>query len=707
MNATSATYSIGIDIGGTCTDCVVIDDGGRATLGKAFSTPPDFSTGIVDALSDAAGQLDIDVGTLLAGTRLFLHSTTVAENAIVDGDLVPTGVVTTAGYQDTLFATRGGFGRWSGLTDDERRNPTDTEKPTPLVPVDRIATIDERVDRSGAVLRAADVSQIEAAVDQLVARGAEAIGVCLLWSFNNPQNELAVREVIARTRPGLFVSLSHEIAPVIGEYERTSTVALNAGLGPVVATYLENLQNHLAENGFSGTLLVMQAYGGLLPAGTAAGRPVGMIESGPVSGLMGCKRLGELIGRPNIISADMGGTTFKIGVVRDGLIDYQRESLALRYHYALPKVDIVSLGIAGGSVVSMDARTATPRIGPRSAGSYPGPVVYEHGGEEPTVTDTDAILGFLNDQFFLGGRARLDVAAARDVYAGAVADPLGLEVTEAAIQIYRMANSFIYDLLHRTTIQRGLDPRSFALFSTGGTAGMHLPVVAAELGMAATVIPYTASVHGAFGLVTSDVVHTEVLSRPMRHPPPADAVQKIFDELSDRTVSHLRDEGFSDADIVVERAIDMRYGRQVHEVTAPVSGDGSVTEAMLESAADTFEELYRQRYGPDSTFRDAGIEMVSFRVRASGLVPKPNLAQFSGRADVDISSALVERRATFVPSERAVREVPGYSFERLSPGAVIVGPALIWSSVTTVVVDVGTTATVDSYRNLILVQEDA
>lgn len=702
------TYSIGIDIGGTCTDCVVIDDQGHATLGKAFSTPPDFSRGIMDSLGNAASQLGIDVATLLTRTHLFLHSTTVAENAIVDGDMVPTGVLTTAGHEDTLFATRGAFGRVAGLTEDEKRNPTETEKPEPLVPVERIVALDERVDRSGTVLRSVDPERVEAAVGQLVANGAEAVGVCLLWSFNNPQNELAVREVIRRTHPGLFVSLSHEIAPVVGEYERTSTVALNAGLGPVVAAYLSNLERHLSEAGFEGTLLVMQAYGGLLPVTSAAERPVGMIESGPVSALMGCKRLGELIGWPNIINADIGGTTFKIGVVRDGLIDYQREAVALRYHYALPKVDIVSLGIAGGSIVAVDERTGTPRIGPRSAGSYPGPIVYSHGGTETTVTDTDAVLGFLNGDFFLGGRATLDLDAARAAYLEQIATPLGLDVTEAAIQIYRLTNSFLYDLLHRTTIQRGLDPRTFALFSTGGTAGMHLPIVAAELGIAATVIPYTASVHGAFGLVTSDVVHTELVSRPMRHPADLAQVQKIYDELAERTVSHLRDEGFAEQDIVVERAIDMRYGRQVHEVTTPLEGDGVVDAGQLERCVDTFEQLYTQRYGPESTFRDAGIEFVSFRVRASGRVPKPDLAQFSaGSAAGDPSAALVTHRQAFVPSERAVREVPGYAFDRLAPGAVIAGPALIWSPVTTVVVDAGTTATVDPYRNLILVREDA
>src|SRR5581483_5828817 len=265
------------------------------------------------------------------------------------------------------------------------------------------------------------------------------------------------------------------------------------------------------------------------PLEDAASRPVGMVESGPVSGLMGCKRLGAVLGVQDVISADMGGTTFKIGTVRAGLIEYQRESMALRYHYALPKMDVVSLGLAGGSIVSIEPRTQLPRVGPRSAGSYPGPVCYDHGGEEPTLTDVDAILGYLSSTYFLGGRARLDVAKARRVFSERVAGRLGLSVIDAAAAIYRLANSMIYDLMHKTTVQRGLDPREFALFSTGGTAGMHLAAVGEELGVRHVVVPHSASVHGAFGLVTSDIVHEELTTRPMRHPADPRVVSALFD----------------------------------------------------------------------------------------------------------------------------------------------------------------------------------
>src|SRR5581483_11586354 len=437
------------------------------------------------------------------------------------GTLAHAGVITTRGFEDTLFAMLGGYGRWSGLTEDEKRNPVDTEKPEPIVPRSLVAGVRERMDARGTIQYAAREDDIEGAVQALLDDDVEAIGVSTLWSFANPATERQVAEVVKRLRPGLFFTLSNEIAPVVGEYERTSTVALNARLGPVVRLYLDNLRRQLAELGFAGLLLVDEA----------AERPVGMIESGPVSGLVGSQALGERMGLRNIIAADMGGTTFKVGTVREGLIEYQRESMVLRYHYALPKMDVVSLGLAGGSIISVDARTGTPRIGPRSEGSYPGPVAYAHGGEEPTITDIDAILGYLNPDYFLGGRVGLDIDRARAVFEEKVAEPLGLDLIGAAASMYKLANSLFYDLLHKTTVQRGLDPRRFALFSFGGTAGMHVGAYGEELGVSAIVIPHSASVHGAFGLVTSDVAHEDQITHPLRAPFDTDAVEQIYAQL--------------------------------------------------------------------------------------------------------------------------------------------------------------------------------
>ncbi|HKP16838.1 MAG TPA: hydantoinase/oxoprolinase family protein [Gaiellaceae bacterium] len=694
-------YVVGIDIGGTCTDCVVVDDTGRVTLGKAFSTPPDFSGGILDALGVSADQIGIGVAELLAGTRLFLHSTTVAENAVVDGTLATAGVITSRGFEDTLVAMRGGYGRWSGLTEEGKRNPIETDKLPPVVPRSLVVGVRERTDAGGDVKTAPDEPEIEAAVDRLRDAGVDAIGVSTLWSFVNPSSERLIAEVVRRRAPQLFLTLSHEIAPIVGEYERMSTVALNARLGPVVRGYLDNLRRRLAEAGFTGQLLVAQAYGGLLPVEEAAERPVGMIESGPVSGLVGSQSLGERLGFTNIIAADMGGTTFKVGTVREGLIEYQRESMVLRYHYALPKMDVVSLGLAGGSIVSIEPRTGTPRIGPRSAGSYPGPVAYAHGGQEPTITDIDAILGYLNPDFFLGGRVSLDIDSARRSFAEKIARPLGLDPIEAAAAMYKLANSLFYDLLHKTTVQRGFDPRRFALFSFGGTAGMHVGAYGEQLGVSHVVIPHSASVHGAFGLVTSDVAHEDQITHPLRAPFAVEVVRSVFAELEARVCGLLAAEGFAREQMKLQRAVDMRYRRQVHILTVPVLGDDEPSEELIERTLELFDRLYEEKYGPQSAYREAGIEMVSFRVRGSGAVQRPDLRVLE-LGDRDASGAVVKTVTAWVDAAAALQDVPGYDFERLLPGNVVPGPAVVWTPITTLVVPPGQEARVDEYRNLVM-----
>jgi N-methylhydantoinase A len=699
MDATR--YVVGVDVGGTCTDCVVMDSMGSTAVAKAYSTPPDFSAGIVAALALGAEEAGTTLEELVGSTWLLLHSTTVTENAISDANLAPAALVTTSGFRDTLFATRGGFGRWSGLSEEEKRNPLATTKPPPLVARDRIWTVKERVDRGGRAVVPLTVEEAERAVSALAGENLSAVGVCLLWSPANPDHELLVRDAIHRARPDVFVTLSHELAPVVGEYERTSTVALNAALGPIVRAYLDGLRDRLDALGFGGTLLVMQAHGGLQPVARARDRAVGLIESGPVGGLLGSRALGELVGADDIISADLGGTTFKVGIVRKGRIDYQRESQVFRYHYALPKLDIVSLGVAGGTIVSVDERTGIPRVGPKGAGSYPGPVVYGHGGVSPTVTDVDAILGFMNPLFFLGGRETFTIEAAREAFATQIAEPLGMDLLEAAGALYRLANTHIHDLLHRTTVQRGLDPRRFTLFSTGGTAGMHLPAVAMDLGVRSLVVPYTASVHGAFGLLTSDVVHEELLTRPMRHPPSADAVAEVFDRLEATVLRQLGEDGFERGDVTTTRAVDMHYRRQVHEVTVPIPPGATIDDETLARLAGDFTDLYERRYGPESTWPGAGIELVTFRVRGTGRLGRPALKRFE-ESDAGLDDALVEERAVFYPDEGRSVTVRGYELDRLGVGVRLDGPALIWSPITTIVLEAGQHARVDAYRNVIV-----
>ena len=694
-------YIVGVDIGGTGTDCVVMDEKGILTVGKAFSTPPNFTEGVLSAIQIAAEKLGISLATLLGNTGLFLHSTTVAENAVVDGTLAKGALLVTRGCEEILFMTRGAYGRWSGLTEEEVKNPIETDKLPPIIPFSMIKGIRERTDVRGKILAKPDEAEIEEAVRDLLEKGAEAIGVCFLWSFVNPENEDAVKEVLQKLYPELFITLSNKLAPILGEYERISTVALNIGLGPLVSKYLTNLGTALEENGFGGTLLIMQAYGGLLTRENASTQPVGMIESGPVSGLVGSKSLGDNMGLNNIVAADMGGTTFKAGVIREGLIEYQRAPMVLRYHYVLPKMDIVSIGLAGGSIISINPRTNAPKVGPRSAGAHPGPVCYGFGGTEPTVTDMDLILGYLNSNFYMEGRAALNIEGARQSFKSQVADPLGMDTMKAAGALCRLTNSLLYDLLHKMTVEKGMDPREYVLFSYGGTAGMHLAAVGQELEMQRIIIPYAASVQGAYGLVSADIVHEDQTTSPMRLPVAVGKVNDIFQGLMDKTVAQLKSEGFDEKDIVIQRAIDMRYRRQVHLVTAPVEAQGTMTDSDLEQACDNFERLYEERYGKESAYREAGIEMAIFRVRGIGTLRKPEL-KGKELAGPDPGAGFVESREIYCDTTRDLREARGYDLERLLPGNEVEGPAIIWTPITTIVVNPGQKAMLDRYKNVIL-----
>jgi N-methylhydantoinase A len=700
-------FVIGVDIGGTCTDCVVMDSEGRTTIAKAFSTPGDFATGIWNALEFAAQKLGIARTELLERTTLFLHGTTMAENAIVDDKMVKAGVLVTRGFEDTLLLMRGGYAQWSGRTEDEIKDIVNIKRPAMLTPREMIIGVKERVDAKGEVLATPDTAEVEKAVRQLVDNGAEAIGISFLWSFVNPDNEQIAQQVVHRLFPKLFCTISSDIAPIMGEFERTQTVVLNARLGPAISDYFDQLQGKLKEVGFRGALLVMQAYGGLLGAKEAASRPVGLIESGPVSGLVGSKALGEIVGFRNIVGVDMGGTTFKAGVVSDGLIDYEREPMILQYHYALPKMNIASIGVAGGSEISLDPYTHTPRIGPRSAGAYPGPLCYDFGGPEPTVTDVDLILGYLNDRFFLDGRAKLNKEKALEGFRTKIAEPLKMDVLQAASEVYRLTNSIIYDLLHKLTIERGLDPRSYVMFSYGGTAGMHMTALAGQLGVSRVIIPHSASVHGAFGLLMSDVAHEEQLTHPMRVPPDAKEVNAIFEQLTKRVTDKLRSEGFESKDIAISRAVDLRFRRQVHVVTAPVAAIGPLGEADVADVVATFERLYEEHFGKGSAYKDAGVEMVNFRLRGVGLLRKPEL-KADAESGTDASPAIVETRDTYFSELRGLAKAKCYDFQKLTPGNEIHGPSVIWTPITTVVVNPGQRAICDPYRNLhVFISESA
>ena len=702
MKPITQKYLVATDVGGTCTDTIVFAAGEPVRLGKALSTPPDFATGVLDSIRSAATPMGLSIKELLSQTQLFMHGSTVVDNAILTRGGSKVGLITTQGFEDTILITRGAYGRWGGLTEDRLKHPVKTDRARPLVEPDCIVGVAERVDYKGAVLLDLDVAAAERAIRTLVEeRGVQAIAVSFLWSFYYPAHEQAIKALVARIAPHVYCTLSSDIAPTPGEYERTSTTVINAYAGQVSKSYIESLAELLKGNGYSGSVMIMQGYGGLLPAHEAADRAIGMLECGPAAGVIGSKALGALLQQPDVIATDMGGTTFKVSVIKDGEIEYAREPMVDRFHYAQPKIEVVSIGSGGGSIIGLESGSNAPTIGPRSAGSRPGPVCYGLGGEEPTLTDVFMLIGYMDPNVFLGGAMKLDRERARQVFEQKIAEPLGLSVEEAAFGVYRVAAAQITDLIREITVERGLDPRDFVLHAFGGSCGMVCGMFGAELNVKKIVIPYTASVNCAFGLVSADIVHEYSTTALLPAPSPAAAVNKIFEPMVAKALAGLADEGFRGEQVQLDWAVDLRYSRQVHEVTTQVRSSKPVTDAAVLQLVDDFEALYERKFGKGSAYREAGIEMTQFRLTARGLMERPQIAPLPAGGS-DASAARMGRRPIFVEALGRMEESEIYDFERLAPDNVVVGPAVIHTPITTIVLQAGQRGTVDTYRNVVI-----
>jgi N-methylhydantoinase A len=691
-------YNIGVDIGGTFTDCVVVDDSGRLAMGKAISTPDDFAVGTINAVREAAKSLRIDERALLGATRLFFHGCTVADNTLLTRSGPRTGLITTGGFADTLLMMRGK--KTEGLTEAEAAHFSALDKPVPIVPRPLIAEVTERIDYKGAVLISLDLAEAEAAVDGLVAKGVEAIAVCLLWSIANDSHERAIAELIRRKYPKLFGSTSSEVAPFLGEYERTVTTVFNAYIGPTISAYLTNLRAMLGAKGLEREPLIMQAYGGVLGLEASARNAIGMIESGPAAGVVGTQFLANLMGERDALVTDMGGTTFKVSVIRNGKIERNYSPVILRHNILATKIWVESIGAGGGSIAWVDRDTGLLKVGPQGAGAKPGPVCYGLGGMQPTVCDADLILGFLDEDYFLGGRMTLAKEAARRAIEEKVAKPLGLSVLAAASGIYRITNAHMADLVRKATVERGYDPRDFVLFVIGGAGPVHAGRYAAQLGIHQVVIPLTAAVQGALGVITSDVVFEYGQSDRSPLPVELSRVNANFAKLISRGQNDLAAMGFAAQDIRMQRSIDMRYRYQAHELNVPFAvGIAAITADDMTKIDAEFDQLYEQTYGSGSGYREAGKEIVTYRVSARGVIGKP-LIEKNEVASGSRVGARKGRRNVFFSELDGFIDTPIYDFRLLRPGFEVAGPAVIESTITTIVVNPGDRARVDEYRNV-------
>jgi N-methylhydantoinase A len=692
-------YIVGVDIGGTFTDCVAMDEQGTVTVGKALSTPDDFAIGAVDAVCDASRNLGLSgEDELLGATKFFFHACTVADNTLITRTGPKTGLLTTQGFGDTLLIMRGRT--TEGLTESEAFRASTQSKPDPIIPRSLIEEVAERIDYKGSALIRLEAEEIARAVQSLIDCGVESIAIALLWAVADDSHERQLADFISQHYPSVYLSLSSEVAPYIGEYERTATTAFNAYVGPKIAAYLRSLREVLRSKGLGREPLVMQAYGGVLGIEDTCKKAVGTIESGPASGIMGSRYIGEQLGVPNVLATDMGGTTFKVGVIRDRSVEKDHKPILMRYQLFLSKIWVESIGAGGGSIVWIDPETGLLKVGPQGAGSSPGPVCYGLGGAEVTVSDADLILGYLNEDCFLGGRMKLAKEQALEALKDKIARPMNMTVAEAASGIYRITNSHMSDLIRRATVERGYDPREFTLFAFGGAAPVHAGRYAAELGIKEVVVPLTASVHGATGLVSSDVIYDYGRSERLAVPGDLKRIREIFSGLVQRAMASLRAAGFKDSEMKIVRSLDMRYRQQVHELNVPLPpGVEELTEPDLEAIYGGFDEFYELTYGAGAGYREAGKEIMAFRVLATGELNKPRLRKYplqKNRAE----AALKTERKVYYEEGRDFIATKIYDYGRLAPGSEISGPAIIETPITTIVINPNDRATIDEYYNV-------
>lgn len=683
-------YSIGTDIGGTFTDCTVVGGDGGIVTGKVPSTPPDFSEGFFGSVEEAASKLGLSLEDLLSRATTLVHATTAATNAMVQRKGARVGLLTTRGHGDAILVMRGG-GRSKGLDLDQTLFLPGAAKPKPIVPRELIREVGERVDCNGEVVVDLDEDEVRASVDQLLEAGAETIAVAFLWSFLHPRHELQAREIVEQRAPEIFVSCSHQIAPRVGEYYRIVATVMNSYVGPLMTDYVGQIADGAAARGYERPVHFGQCVGGTVPVAEIRRKPLFTLDSGPVSGIVAANYLGEQFGYPNIITADMGGTTFDVAVIAENA-PRRRESTNLdRYEMYLPMLDVESIGAGGGSIAWRDPASETVKVGPQSAGADPGPVCYGKGGTDPTVTDANVALGVINPDRFLHGQRRLD----RDASCEAIArlgDELGLSMERTAAGIVEIVDSTMAEKIRRMTVYRGHDPREFAVFAFGSAAGAHASAFSRALQVRAVVVPIgnIASVLSALGTVSGDVVHVYDQSVRRLAPYDMDELRQDFAPLERRAIDQLGDEGFSEDEIVLSRLVSMKYGAQVFDVEVPLEEADSSGSLVAR-----FEGTYDRRFGKGSGYAPAGIEIIRERVHATGRLTRPEIAHRSGNGQPPMP---LETRSVFWRERMDWVETPIYD----KVPAAIDGPAVVELSDTTIVVRPGDRVASDPHGNLIL-----
>jgi N-methylhydantoinase A len=657
---------IGIDVGGTFTDFLVARPGADPQVHKVLSTPADPSIALVNGLSEIAQGAGVPLPDLARDIETIVHGTTVTTNAVLTSTGARTGLLTTNGVRDALEMRRG--------VREEQYNNRYTNV-SPLVPRYLRRPVRGRLNYRGDVLEPLHVEDVEQAIELFKAEQVEAVAICFMNSFADPAQEREAARLVRDKLPGAYLTVSSDFLPSIRFYDRVSSTVLNSYVGPKLSSYLERLGSRLREIGFGGVLLIMQSNGGVVTPRVARDNSALTLLSGPAAGPRAGLSYVRGHGHEHCITVDMGGTSFDAAMVRDGTPIVVTEGEINRYRIALPMLDIVTIGAGGGSIGWID-EGGLLRMGPASAGADPGPACYARGGTLPTCTDADLVLGYLDPDYFAGGRIRLDREAAVAAIEEHVAGALDLSAEDAAAGMYQVINTNMAQGVREISIKRGIDPREFPLVAAGGAGPLHACMICDELEIPVFIVPRESSIFCAAGMLASDLQHDFVTSFVSTlEAIDWEKLNAAIAAMIERGAGLLAAEGIPEPQRRFTLKLDCRYVKQYHEVSFPVAME-AVRDGDADAIAAAFHVDHKQMYGYSLEDDGAPIELINVRLRAVGLTDKPAFAR-EPRTTADASAALKGHRAIYVPQERASRRVPVYDGHRTSHGNHIPGPALI------------------------------
>jgi N-methylhydantoinase A len=673
-----------VDTGGTFTDLVVEEDGGRLRIYKTPTIPGDPVAGILAAFTLAAADLGLDRADLLGRGELFIHGTTVATNAVLTGGAATTAFLTTEGHPDILVFREAGR---AGLAMFDWSIPY----PAPYVPRALTFEVPERVGADGAIVRPLDEAAVLGVIARLAEARVEAVGVCLLWSVVNPRHELRVGELLARELPDVAVTLSHALNPSVREYRRASSTCLDASLKPLMGAYLSGLEARLRDAGLTGSALVVTSQGGLMEAAGMARAPIHAVKSGPAMAPVAGRACARAEGPGEaVIVADSGGTSYDVSLVRRGRLPWTRETWIgrpyLGHMTGFPSVDVRSIGAGGGSIASVDGGGLL-RVGPASAGSVPGPACYGRGGTRPTVTDAAVVLGYLDPAFFLGGRLRLDAGAAREAMAAGIARPLGLDLDRAAAAVLSVTTETMVGAIEEITINQGIDPRAADIVGGGGAAGLNVVAIARRLGCPRVLVPAAGAALSAAGALMSDLVaEFSGLRFTTGRRFDQDGVGALLADLEGRCRAFQSDAGRQSLPATVELSVEARYARQIWEIEVPLRSGRLARTADVDQLIADFHAAHREIFAVD----DPGceVEFVTWRARVRCALRD---AEGGRVVEPDGSRASAARRPAYFPGHGPV-ETTVVRLAAMPRDVDHPGPLIVESPVTTVVVDPGARA---------------